>query len=248
MTCYATMERERTRRQRYLRPGNGGYHYFSFAPGHENLFERRRFLELLIANGRSTALLFHPGLSRAGSVGLTKEKNGSRTEGCEAVTRLDPIVTWHCKRNRRKCESRTAVVLVLVRVDFAAAQPEHAQKNLKRIIHKRTQAANAEHTIFFPLHRHKPSLKFFNPPLVSPHYRAFARLRTFVLAIARSSIEIRADKRALSYCTRHPTACASVKRTHQRLHKVCFELAACMRDRLRHVLGPEPGGCQPPAS
>lgn len=35
-----------------------------------------------------------------GWLGFTKEKNGSRTEGCDAVTRLDPMVTQHGKRNR----------------------------------------------------------------------------------------------------------------------------------------------------
>ena len=33
MTCYATMEWEWTRRQRYLRPGNGGYHFFPSRQG-----------------------------------------------------------------------------------------------------------------------------------------------------------------------------------------------------------------------
>ena len=35
-----------------------------------------------------------------GWLGFTKEKNGSRTEGCDAVTRLDPMVTHHGNRNR----------------------------------------------------------------------------------------------------------------------------------------------------
>ena len=91
---------ERTR-QRYLRPGNGGYDFFlsSSVSGHENFPKRRRFLELLHANGRSTALLSHPGLSRAGS-GSRKKKNGSRTEGCDdVVTRLDPIATHMARWN-----------------------------------------------------------------------------------------------------------------------------------------------------
>ena len=45
----------------------------SSASEHENFSKRRRFLELLHANGRSTALLSQPGLSRAGS-GSRKKK------------------------------------------------------------------------------------------------------------------------------------------------------------------------------
>lgn len=67
--------------------------FSSSASRHENFSKRRRFLELLNANGRSTAMLSHPGLSRAGS-GSRKKNSGSRTEGCDdVVTRLDPIAT-----------------------------------------------------------------------------------------------------------------------------------------------------------
>lgn len=46
-----------------------------------------------------------------GWLGFTKEKNGSRTEGCDdVVTRLDPIAT------HMAVESRVVVVLSLVRI------------------------------------------------------------------------------------------------------------------------------------
>ena len=53
-------------RRRYLRPGNGGYH-FSFASGHKNLLKRRSFLDCSRAMGgyqRCFLIRVYHGLAR----------------------------------------------------------------------------------------------------------------------------------------------------------------------------------------
>ena len=103
---------ERTRRQRYLRPGNGGYHFFfSARQGMKTFFSQAKAFSglcLMQMGGLQRCFLsrgYH-GLAR-----IHERKNGSRTEGCDdVVTRLDPIAT------HMAVESRVVVVPSLVRI------------------------------------------------------------------------------------------------------------------------------------
>jgi len=92
---------ERTRRQRSLRPGNGGYHFSSFALRHENSFKRRRFLELLHANGRLTALLFTAGVITGwlGGSRSRKKRFPNRRLRCVHSARSE-CDTWEGLRSR----------------------------------------------------------------------------------------------------------------------------------------------------
>jgi hypothetical protein len=88
-------------------------------------FKRRRFLDLFDANGRSTALLFSAGVITGWLGFTTEEKNGSRTKGCDAVTRLDPTVDIWQGVIGEGWKSRAVVVALLsARCVFAAVQLE----------------------------------------------------------------------------------------------------------------------------
>ena len=70
MTCYPTMERERTRRQRSLRPGNGGYCYFSSRQGTKIFSSEGVFWNCLLQMGglqRCFLIRGYHGLARSGS-------------------------------------------------------------------------------------------------------------------------------------------------------------------------------------
>jgi hypothetical protein len=89
--------------------------FFLRASGHENFFfpKRRRFLDLLDANGRSTALLCSAGVITGWLGFTTEEKNGSRTEGCDAGHSARSDSRHMAGGNRGRLESRAEVVVVV---------------------------------------------------------------------------------------------------------------------------------------